>query len=125
MSSQKFPVVNLSHPAMGQSRWYVNEMDRPKWYVNEMDRRSEPLSKWYIRELDSRNVAPGFTREQPIGFESAQGLECPEGQYRPPGSGWCVPKPMAPVASVDRRIPTMPFGSMFSGEQGVSAASFT
>jgi hypothetical protein len=30
----------------------------------------------------------------PPGAEAAQGLPCPPGQYRPPGAGWCVPKPM-------------------------------
>ena len=32
--------------------------------------------------------------EAPLpGSEQAQGLACPEGQYRPPGAGWCVPRP--------------------------------
>jgi hypothetical protein len=77
-----------------------------------------------------RPVETPITQRPPVatpGAEQAQGLPCPEGQYRPPGGGWCVPKP---VATGYAGIPTVPYGSLFSGGffgggQGVSAGSFT
>lgn len=48
---------------------------------------------------------PGTTQQ-------AQGLPCPEGQYRPPGSAFCVPIP-TPTAA---RPATVPYGSLFAGE---------
>lgn len=50
------------------------------------------------------------------------GLPCPAGQYRPLGSGWCVPIPV-PVQT-GYRIPTMPFGGLFSGGPSTTASSF-
>lgn len=53
-------------------------------------------------------------------------LACPDGQYRPEGSGWCVP---IPVATGYQGLRTVPYGSVFGGgffggSQGVSAGSF-
>lgn len=74
------------------------------------------------------NIPEGAYLPTPTtGTQQAQGLPCPEGQYRPPGGGWCVPKP---VTTAYRGIPTVQYGSLFSGGffgggQGASAASFT
>lgn len=69
-------------------------------------------------------AAGDIPRPQPP-YEKAA-LPCPEGQYRPEGGGWCVPKP---VATGYQGLRTVPYGSVFGGGffgggQGVSAGSF-
>lgn len=79
------------------------------------------------RPFSPRNIPEGAYSPTPTftSEEQGQGLPCPEGQYRPQGSGWCVPKP---VPTGYGGLRTVPYGSVFGGGfgggQGVSAGSF-
>jgi len=64
----------------------IGPMDVPSFDPRSLLPPSEPS---YI---NPHTIEP---EEMPLpGEDQAQGLPCPEGQYRPPGAGWCVPKPV-------------------------------
>lgn len=59
------------------------------------------------------------------GEEQAQGLPCPEGQYRPPGAGWCVPKPVQTGYSPGNALQRFGgYGGIINMAPTAAAASF-
>lgn len=57
------------------------------------------------------------------GAEAAQGLPCPPDQYRPPGAGWCIPRPPVQTGAPGGFGSFGAFGAAIN--MGPSAPAFT